>query len=455
MPKLLTHQKLKINSKSSRKTIDGVEHLVVPCIAIKEGVLNSIYYSADQINTFSQAWNGVPVPVYHPKKGNNYVSANNVDIEETQNIGRVYNVNFIKKKKQLKCELWLNIEKADSLGFSEVITSLESGEIMEVSTGMFQDTTPDSGEYNSKPYTHTAHGIRPDHIALLPDEVGACSVADGCGVRANQLVTNCEGCGGTCGGAKERISPNQSFWERMKTKFFGNAETSHSQVRSAISSKLSSELGSDPWPYVMDVYSNYFIYELGQDLFKQSYSIDANDNSAIFIGDAQEVKAETEYKPVTNQIMKPKKEMIDALITNTASGFTEENRTALEGMPDKALEQLSAANEVKPEPVKTPEPTANASALSDSDRQLLETFKANHEKSMTKLRESAKKANPHLSDGIIANMDQDALEELSAAPSGGTANYSPAGGSQSPTANSSDDKPYVHVDVMAEAFKKD
>src|SRR5690606_20175922 len=37
------------------------------------------------------------------------------------------------------------------------------------------------GELNGKPYTAKQVNLRPDHVALLPGEVGACSIADGCG----------------------------------------------------------------------------------------------------------------------------------------------------------------------------------------------------------------------------------------------------------------------------------
>ena len=36
-------------------------------------------------------------------------------------------------------------------------------------------------EYKGKRYHEVHRALEPDHIALLPDEVGACSVQDGCG----------------------------------------------------------------------------------------------------------------------------------------------------------------------------------------------------------------------------------------------------------------------------------
>ena len=64
-----------VASLSSRQTMDGEEHIVIPVVALVSGILNGIYYSPDEIQTFAQAWNGVPVPVTHPKEGENFVNS--------------------------------------------------------------------------------------------------------------------------------------------------------------------------------------------------------------------------------------------------------------------------------------------------------------------------------------------------------------------------------------------
>ena len=53
--------------------------------------------------------------------------------------------------------------------------------MMEVSAAYFSDFIDKSGTYGDKDYERIAVNFRPDHIALLTDEPGACSLEDGCG----------------------------------------------------------------------------------------------------------------------------------------------------------------------------------------------------------------------------------------------------------------------------------
>jgi hypothetical protein len=178
---------------SSRQKLDGKEHLVVPVIALVEGVLNKVLYSGKELQAFSQAWNGVPIPVNHPRKNGIHVSANSPEFEDTTNIGRLFNVNYSDKK--LKGELWIDVEKAYRLGFGDIITNFDAGKMMEVSTGLFSDSISYSGIHNNSVYDLVAKNIRPDHLALLQDEKGACSIADGCGaMRTNNEESCCSEC---------------------------------------------------------------------------------------------------------------------------------------------------------------------------------------------------------------------------------------------------------------------
>ena len=47
-------------------------------------------------------------------------------------------------------------------------------------------TTPRAtGDWNGKAYVGIARNYRPDHLAILPDMKGACSIADGAGLCRN------------------------------------------------------------------------------------------------------------------------------------------------------------------------------------------------------------------------------------------------------------------------------
>ncbi len=163
---------------------EGREHLVAPVIAIVGGVLNDALVTQEEFGKFVQAWNGIPVPVLHPQKNGRPVSANSPDIIE-QTIGRFYNAKI--DENRLMGEIWIDVKKAEKLGFGDIVKSMVSGDMFEVSTGYFSDDEPRSGTLDGEPYNTVHRNIRPDHLAILVGQEGACSIGDGCGVpRLNE-----------------------------------------------------------------------------------------------------------------------------------------------------------------------------------------------------------------------------------------------------------------------------
>ena len=63
---------------------------------------------------------------------------------------------------------------------------------MELSTGLFTDNDETAGvSPKGRNYEAVARNHRPDHMAVLPDQVGACSINDGCGVLVNEEKPKC------------------------------------------------------------------------------------------------------------------------------------------------------------------------------------------------------------------------------------------------------------------------
>jgi hypothetical protein len=163
-----------------REAFRGKEHLVAPVIMLRETVVNGALVTVDELKP--QGWNGVPVTIGHPQVNGNFVSANAPEVLEGWQIGTIFNTKLLGDK--LKGEAWIDIEQAEAAQ-PGIIEQIEAGG-MEVSTGYFSDSTPQRGVFNGKNYTEAHTDLKPDHLALLPDEVGACSFNDGCGVRANK-----------------------------------------------------------------------------------------------------------------------------------------------------------------------------------------------------------------------------------------------------------------------------
>lgn len=173
-----------------RTTLNGREYLVAPLTLIVPGVLNGskgpLYYPPEEIARNAEAWNGMPLVVYHPNRNGVNVSARHPEIIESQGIGHVYNAT-VSQDGKLKAEGWFDLKAAARVD-NRVLKALEAGNKIELSTGLFtqNDSAPQGAVYNGKPYTFIARNYRPDHLAILPDQVGACSLQDGCGVLVNE-----------------------------------------------------------------------------------------------------------------------------------------------------------------------------------------------------------------------------------------------------------------------------
>lgn len=194
-----------VTGKVQTKKFNGRNFLVVPMTTIVPGVLNgskgSLYYPPEEVAANPGIWNGVPIVVTHPRVAGMPVSARAPDILEKFGVGYVFNDRFEDGKRQ--AEGWFDVEALKRVD-RRVYSALIAGRSVELSTGLFtSDEAVENGVTDDgKQYAFIARNYRPDHLAILPDEVGACSIRDGCGVLVNKgsdmkdqlvqwLVINC------------------------------------------------------------------------------------------------------------------------------------------------------------------------------------------------------------------------------------------------------------------------
>lgn len=170
------------SAQPRRTTYEGKPYLVVPVIMLREAVVNGAFVAREQL--IPASWNGVPVTIGHPQDDakSEFVSANDPIALQKFGIGRIFNAHMDGDK--LRAEAWIDIERANNIR-PNLVSSLELGENMDVSTGYFALAHMVGGSYGGKEYDRMHSDLKPDHLALLPDESGACSWSDGCGVRAN------------------------------------------------------------------------------------------------------------------------------------------------------------------------------------------------------------------------------------------------------------------------------
>lgn len=159
--------------------LDERDHLVVPVVPIIEGVLNELLVPAEEIAMFVASWDNRPVPISHPiNEYGDHISANAPSVVE-QSIGRFFGACM--DGKRLVGELWIDIDKAQRAGgdAAECLRRLEVGEMIEVSTAFYSEIEPSPGVFRGQHYSGIHRHLRPDHLALLPHAVGACSLHDG------------------------------------------------------------------------------------------------------------------------------------------------------------------------------------------------------------------------------------------------------------------------------------
>jgi Uncharacterized protein conserved in bacteria (DUF2213) len=159
----------------------GRRYLVSPVVALREGILNDTYVSAAEFGKFAQSWAGRPIPIAHPRADGLPTSANTPDIWANDVLGHLWNVAV--DGGALKGEIWIDLDKAQMMGERavQIVNKLRANQPLEVSTGYFCEMEATPGTFNGYAYGGIARNIRPDHLAILPDEIGACSWADGCG----------------------------------------------------------------------------------------------------------------------------------------------------------------------------------------------------------------------------------------------------------------------------------
>jgi hypothetical protein len=170
--------------------LEGRPHYVVPVVMIagneREGMVmpgsgGPILYPPNETAKTVHLWNGRPIVRDHVYL-HGISSANAPEAYSQQRVGTVFNARV--DAGRLVAEAWIDIERAKAVD-SRIIDAITNGRVLEVSTGVYIDRSMRSGSVGGRAYDGVAANYRPDHLAILPDTVGACSVKDGCGLLRN------------------------------------------------------------------------------------------------------------------------------------------------------------------------------------------------------------------------------------------------------------------------------
>lgn len=373
-------------AQARRVIHEGREHLVAPVVAVRAGVLNGMLCPVEEIGRYPDAWNGIPVPVNHPMDRGMPISANQPDLVDRVVIGRFYGAHM--DGDALHGDLYIDIAKAQELGGEaiEVVRRLEAGQPLEVSTAYFHDTEAVSGQADGVQYDGVQRNLRPDHLAVLPRQIGACSWQDGCGApRLNQRG----GMAGVRGQVKQFLAGlGRAFGLNVAAN-----EMSHEEIKDALHGALKEKLSSpdsftrERWPWLRATFDDRVIYEVEGpgastgELYQRTYTVD-QETQEVTLSEAVKVVQKiafevSEDKPAGNTSAaipsaspsptgnppdkstangqpaagntapsgakgenQLKKALIDGLIVNQATSLEESDRPWLDGLTEEQLKRL-------------------------------------------------------------------------------------------------------------------
>lgn len=353
------------------ETFNGGNYLVVPVVMMVQGVHSGshgpVLHLAEELGKIPESWNGIPVTINHPSVDGNYVSANSPEILSSWAVGTVFNARM--DGDSLKAEAWIEEARIQSLS-ADTLERINNGEVIEVSVGVFSDEEIADGDFNGESYIAVARNHRPNHLALLPDATGACSVSDGCGIRTNQR--------GKQMSEKKMLVVNEENEEAviklLAERGLAVNETGYYELASKAQTALNAKDNGNASFYLEEIFGDNVVYKMYQydnaggrsvKFFKQTYQENAA-GELEFTGEAVQVRREIQYPvvPQTNVTKRTRtnipsinnlknnddmsekcspcvKAAAEKLIANKATAYQETDRDWLETLSEEQLEKMN------------------------------------------------------------------------------------------------------------------
>lgn len=184
-----------VNSASNITTeiIDGKPHIVVRGITpvVDDIVMNRKLYPAAEIEKAYNTLERNPMPLGHPKVDGKHVSARDVRAVNEYHVG-AWLQNVSHKDGKVTGDMYVNRQYAESNDkgkrlinrLDEMIAGTNS-EPIHISTGLLYSGIAANGESKGKKYNEIATNMMFDHVAVLLDEPGAGTPAEGVGIFVN------------------------------------------------------------------------------------------------------------------------------------------------------------------------------------------------------------------------------------------------------------------------------
>lgn len=271
--------------------------------AVDDIVMNGRLYPAAELAKAAKSLEGKPAPAGHPKNSKgHFIRATNGEGLASAWIG-AYCRNARHEGGRTVCDVVINANQAKAMpAGAEILARLDAAisgasvEPIHVSTGVFMREIAANGESRGKQYRSVATDLEYDHLAILPNEQGAGTPADGVGMWLNSenaesavetvaLDTNAADLRGESGAL--------SRWLHRLIGRNSSDEMSFEAIQRAIKAALPE---GDNWP--VEIYPRSVVWvDTDNRLWQQDYAV-SSAGVVSLAGDRVEVRREIEYKPV-------------------------------------------------------------------------------------------------------------------------------------------------------------
>ena len=356
MDKFITQQTEVAPYSAEEVAIDGRTYIVVPTVMMLEGVHagsgGPLLHLEENLSIAVNSWNGIPIMVRHPQdRQGNFISANASPDMIAQHVGYIFNARMEDGK--LKADAYVDVTKIEAVS-PTALEYIRQNRPMDVSVGVFNSVLEEEGDWNGEHYIGVASNYRPDHLALLPGEQGACNWADGCGIRVNSKNNN----------------QMETYAVEKKLNKSGQAvvpvvnATSLQTVLNAIYEHVNAMDNDLRINFVEDVFEDHFVYRVrnrntnSNTLYRQYYSY-SEEGALQLNGEAAEVRKNVTYETLqsmqrtkfninskTNVMDEKIKQRVDELI-NANGRFVECDRQWLSALSLENLAKLEATGATK------------------------------------------------------------------------------------------------------------
>ncbi|HFP9303712.1 DUF2213 domain-containing protein [Raoultella ornithinolytica] len=414
---------LAINASNiSTTTLNGQEHYVIRGAVpiVDDIVMNGGLYPAEEINNSYQTMEGKLMPLPHPMVDGKYVSANDPQAINTYHVG-AWAQNVSKSGDQVVMDVYINKAVAETKPdgkrlinrLDEMIAGTNTDPI-HLSTGLLTNKEKKSGESKGKKHSWIARNMQFDHIAILLDEPGAGTPAEGVGMFVN--ADGQEGEVETASLVEAANNMKDNWWDRVKFFISNASEMSFDDIYQSL--RMAIKQDDKKWRYVVSVWPDHFVYEEDADgakpkLLDQKYLI--SDKVVTLVGDPVEVvRKPTEYEVKTNGETNPMKEKMIAALN--AAGVKTEGLTDDQVWDAYNQQVQKKAGDQPGTQINSDAITAAVNLaikpLTDEISTLKTQLQANAEKDLKTKREAVKAKFPFMTEAAINSLAGEALNDM-------------------------------------------